>query len=190
MLCPFRHPRARFRRRAGMRCVFLLASVIAAVSCSSSQGDRDGAASPCVAPQELQYIQPGCDSAKATCGPPVDPTCAMVACSCGDTTFLRCESPEIPFAAASPCERDRRCMQLSETECAADLGCRAARGLSPDDYCKSDRQKLVYAGCVGFLACKTAITWATDPRTGRELVFYDSCIPIGWKQIPNRCPGI
>jgi hypothetical protein len=80
---------------------------------------------------------------------------------------------------------DLECDARSETTCASDGRCHPIFGNTEANFCSQIAGMAMYAGCTpaGRLN-NTAFTWATDPRTGRTLVFGNTEVPYGWIAFP------
>jgi hypothetical protein len=85
---------------------------------------------------------------------------------------------------------DAECDARTEQTCDGDNLCTALFAWLPESYCANDLSQMTYAGCVpADRTCGAAITWGTDPNTGRTLVFSCTAVPLGWTGAPSgQCP--
>jgi len=81
---------------------------------------------------------------------------------------------------------DVACDARGEKNCEGDKRCVTLYGWLPEAYCANDLSQMTYATCLpanGF--CDEAITWATDPKTGRTLVFSCGPVFLGWPRLSS-----
>jgi hypothetical protein len=92
---------------------------------------------------------------------------------------------------ADPNTIEAACDARTEQTCEGDKQCSAFYGSSTESYCANGLSRMIYAACLpAQYRCDAVITWATDPKTGRTLVF--NCWPFlpGWSALPSdQCPS-
>ncbi|MDB4981873.1 MAG: hypothetical protein JWM82_2625 [Myxococcales bacterium] len=82
------------------------------------------------------------------------------------------------------------CEARTEQTCKRDNRCRVLSAWSLEAYCANDVSQ-IYTDCIPALTvCGQAITWGTDPATGRMLVFSCTRVPAGWTSAGfEGCPS-
>ena len=110
--------------------------------------------------------------------------CDAVACAPLEAT---CDAGTCGYQEATACEA------LDEASCDANASCRPVMGAPRAEICVEDYDNWmsVFGGCMqAGLGCGDAETCATNPSTGEQLVFPDTCTPTGWTACDAPCPTV